>query len=62
METSVELNDGANYPFNSHEAYADCVEADMREMILSARGSMPPWMVQISVPNIFRGFQSRKAF
>ena len=45
-ETTVEINDGTctDYPYNNHGTYSDCVAAEMKEMILPARGCMVPWM------------------
>ena len=33
-----------DYPYNTHESYSDCVDADLRDKILPRLGCMVPWI------------------
>ena len=42
------MNDGSctDYPSQTHQNYAACIDAEMRERILPVLGCMVPWMAQ----------------
>ena len=48
-ETIFEANDGScyDYPTQTHQNYADCVDSELREQILPVLGCMVPWMSKL---------------